>query len=247
MLKNIILLLTGVAVASFISACSSKSHHTQHEYLGHIPSLKEVDAERNEYEHKHLTAIPVVKNIGEATLYNTAELKKHIPGLKKNIIVTSIVDVDNFTQSSDFGRLYSDSMITNFKRAGWNVIDFRGKNILGITKEGEFYLNRNALKSTPKDSVVFVGTYGHYNKNGLLINVRLLNKASNYVLSASNVQLNDATSYKLSKKSNCLGLTCAKKKMKEPAFNIMVIEDDCKNSSRCECSNPNKCLGEKEI
>jgi len=245
MLKNIILWLGGIAVASFITGCSTKSHHASHEYLGHIPDLKTVDQERNEYEHKRLTAIPVVQNIGEATLYNASELEKHIPVLKRNIIVTSIVDVDNFKQSSDFGRLYSDSMITNFKRLGWNVIDYRGKNIIAQTKKGEFYLDRDALKQTPKDSVVFVGTYGHYERNGLLVNVRLLDKQTNYVLSASNVQLNDANSYALSNQSNCNDLNC--NKSEEVQFNIMLKEDDCKNSPRCECKNPNKCLGEKEI
>jgi TolB-like protein len=245
MLKNIILWLGGIAVASFVTGCSTKSHHVSHEYLGHIPNLKTVNDERNEYEHKRLTAIPDVKNIGEATLYATAELEKHSPALKRNVIVTSLVDVDDFRQSSDFGRLFSDSMITNFKRLGWNVIDYRGRNLISQTKKGEFYLDRNELKGTPKDSVVFVGTYGHYEKNGLLINVRLLDKATNYVLSASNLQLNDKESYALSSKSNCKDLNC--NASDEGQFNIMLKEDDCKNSTRCECKDPNKCLGEKEI
>ena len=248
MLKNVIIWVGSAVIASLITGCSSKSHQVSHEYLGYVPNLQTVDQERNEYEHKHLTATPVVTNIGEATLYNASELEKHIPNLQQNIIVTSIVDVDNFHQSSDFGRLYSDSMITNFKRLGWNVIDYRGKNLVAKTREGEFYLDRSKLKNTPSDSVVFVGTYGHYSKKGLLINVRLLEKATNQVLSASNVQLNDKYSYNLSNKSNCTDLGCNTDKTEEETqFNIMLMKDDCKNSNRCECENPNNCLGEKEI
>ena len=259
MLKNVTIWLGGIVLLSLITGCSTKSHQTSHEYLGYVPSLESVDQERNEYEHKRLTTIPAVNNIGEATLINTAELAKHIPNLKRNIIVTSMVDVDNFNQSSDFGRLYSDSMITNFKRQGWNVIDFRGKKIIAKTREGEFYLNRAQLKSTPADSVIFVGTYGNYYANeandkyhtkGLLINVRLLDKETNEVLSASNVQLNDMNAYKLAQQSNCTSLECCKVKgcsEEETKFNIMLEKDDCKNSNRCECQNPNSCLGEKEI
>ncbi len=251
MLKNVIMSLGGIVLLSLITGCSTKSHHTSHEYLGYLPDLKTVDLERNEYEHRRLTAIPDVNNIGEATLYNAAELEKHSPGLTKNVIVTSMVDVDDFSQSSDFGRLYSDSMITNFKRLGWNVIDFRGVNLIAETKEGEFYLNRAQLKNTPADSVVFVGTYGNYYSNGrddkhhakgLLINVRLLDKSTNQVLSASNVQLNDMNAYDLAQRSNCTDLGCGCG-AEETNFNIALEKDDCKNDARCECENPDKCLG----
>ncbi len=255
MLKNIIISLGGIVLLSLISGCSTKSHHTSHEYLGYVPDLKTVDLERNEYEHRRLTTIPTVNNIGEATLYNAAELEKHSPNLTKNIIVTSIVDVDDLQQSSDFGRLYSDSMITNFKRLGWNVIDFRGKNLIAKTREGEFYLNRSQLKNTPADSVVFVGTYGNYYSNeihhkyhtkGLLINVRLLDKSTNQVLSASNVQLNDMNAYDLAQQSNCTDLGCCNIKgcsEEETQFNITLEKDDCKNDARCECENPDECIG----
>jgi hypothetical protein len=59
--------------------------------------------------------------------------------------------------------------------------------------------------------------------------------------------------YKLAQQNNCTNLECSKAKMyseeekKEQQFNIMLERDDCKNSNRCECQNPNSCLGEKEI
>lgn len=232
------------------NGCSSRQAYVDHEYLGHVPSLSTVDSERNSNGwngHTRLTTIPAVTTIGEATLYNASELKKHIPNLSNNIVVTSLVDVDDLRQSSDFGRLYSDSMITNFKRLGWNVIDFRGVKLVAKTKKGELYLDRGKLKNTPKDSVVFVGTYGQYStkatteysesNNGLLINVRLLDKMTNEVISASNVQLNDKRAYALSTKSNCTTLGCSKTKglsQEESDFNMMLKNDDCKEASRCE-------------
>lgn len=242
-----------LAILLISSGCSSKHSDVDHEYLGHVPNLKTVNQERNGYKHKALTTIPIVKNIGEASLYHASELEKHIPGLAQNVIVTSIVNVNDFHQSSNFGRLYSDSMITNFKRLGWNVIDFRGVDILTKAKSGEFYLNREKLKSTPADSVVFVGTYGHYSientharyiddNQGLLINVRLLDKSSNQVLSASNVQLEDKNAYQLSLVDNCKTLNCSINKSSN--FKIGIKRDDCKNVGRCECDEPNCCLNE---
>lgn len=252
MRKKLYLFGGAIAILLLMGGCVSKHSGVDHEYLGYVPDLHTVNKERNFYQHKRLTAIPEVQNIGEATLYNASELQKHSPNLTKNIIVTSMVDVDDFAQSSDFGRLYSDSMITNFKRLGWSVIDFRGVNVVTKVKSGEFYLDRSKLKSTPKNSVVFVGTYGHYDTQsntdkepyGLLINVRLLDKATNQVLSASNVQLNDERSYRLSMKSNCKNLDCENIKSE---FQMRILDDDCKNAARCECENPNDCLSEKAL
>jgi len=180
--------------------------------------------------------------MSEATFFTSKELVAR--GLdadrEKVIAVTSLVDVNNLRQSSDFGRLYSDSMITHFEKAGWHVIDYRGKNILASTKEGEFYLNREKLKSLPENSVVFVGTYGKY-QNGLVLNLRLLDANSNQVVSVSDIHIIDSESINLSAKSNCKDLACYNKAIlereapkKEEKFTIRVIPDDCKGNKNCE-------------
>ena len=183
--------------------------------------------------------IQKVPTIGEATYLTSKELtyRASLPQKQKNIIVvTSLVNVNNFNQSSDFGRLYSDSMITNFERENWTVIDYRGKNIVSKTKKGEFFLNRDKLKLLPKNAVVFVGTYGKY-KNGLVLNLRILNATDNKVIAASNVHLIDKEAVALSLKSNCNDLKCkSHTKKEEKKFTIHIAPDDCKASNNCKKS-----------
>ena len=231
-LLRVLLSIFGILI---LSACGGKKIET----LGYVPELDYVSGARN--MDKEITNIAIVPTIGQAALLTSSELSKHVKNISKNIIVTSMVNVNNFRQSSDFGRLYSESMMTNFKRLGWNVIDFRGKKLFVEVKNGEFYLDRSMLKDIPVDSVIYVGTYGEYN-DGLLLNMRMLDHKTNKVLTASNVQLNDANALSLSKRSNCSDLGCSGAGNNN--FHITLKQDDCVNANRCECSNPDSCLGE---
>ena len=233
-----------LSVLFTLVGCSVNS--SQIETLGSVPKLEAVSSARA--INKNITNVAVVSSIGEATLLGASEFYKHKNIMPANIIVTSTVNVNNFKESSDFGRLFSESMIADFKRLKWNVIDFRGKVPKVAEKQGEFYLNRKELKNIPADSVIFVATYGEY-KGGLLINMRILDQNNN-VLTASNVQLNDLNSLSLSRKSNCHALGCyvkRKQKRQEPRFSIALKQDDCTNPDRCECTSPNSCLGEKNV
>lgn len=157
---------------------------------------------------------------------------------KKTVILTSIVDVNNLRQSSDFGRLYSDSLMTNFERYGWNVVDYRGVEVISEVKEGEFYLDRSKLKQFGDDYYVTVGTYGEY-KKGLLVNVRILDHTNNKLVVSSNVLINDPETVRLSRKSNCKDLTCCELTRscgKKPPFEMRIVKDDCQPGQRCENS-----------
>lgn len=236
--KWLIKTLLGVSSIFLLSGCTSGK---KIETLGYVPELNTLSGARN--LNNEVTNIAIVPTIGQAALLTSSELSKHVQKLSQNIIVTSMVNVNNFRESSDFGRLYSESMMTNFKRLGWNVIDFRGKKLFVEAKKGEFYLDRTQLKDIPSDSVIYVGTYGEY-QNGLLLNMRVLNYKTNSVLTASNVQLNDENAMRLAKKSNCQDLGCSETNKNTKKFNISVQQDDCSNVARCECTNPDSCLGE---
>ncbi|QOP44229.1 hypothetical protein FJR45_09840 [Sulfurimonas sediminis] len=219
-----------------LSACSGHKIET----LGVVPDLYTVASARN--MHNQITNIPIVPTIGQASLIGASEFQKHKNIITKNIIVTSTVNVNNFKQSSNFGRLFSESMIANFKRLGWNVIDFRGQFPTIAEKKGEFYLSRKDVSKLPINSVIFVATYGEY-KGGLLINMRILDEHNN-VITASSVQLNDSSALALSKISNCERIACsANAKPDTDNFTISIKEDNCVSGSRCKCKNKNNCSG----
>lgn len=153
--------------------------------------------------------------------------KKEVDGQK--IILTSLVDVNDLRQTSNFGRLYSDSIMTNLERFGWNVIDFRGVQVISEVKEGEFYLDRSKLKDFGDDYLVLVGTYGVYDKQ-LLVNVRILEPSDNRLVVSSNVLIDDPETVKLALTNHCKDLSCAA----EDEFNMMIKSDDCTVTSRCD-------------
>jgi TolB-like protein len=148
----------------------------------------------------------------------------------QTIILTSMVDVNNLQQSSNFGRLYSDSIMTNLERFGWNVIDYRGVEVISKVKGGEFYLDRSKLKQFGDDYLIVVGTYGQYD-DGLLVNVRILETTSNRLIVSSNVLIEDKETIKLAQIDNCKSLDC---NSDESAFNMMIKEDDCSRAGNCD-------------
>lgn len=142
----------------------------------------------------------------------------------KTIIVTSIVDVNNIKKTSDFGRLYSDTMITELKRNNWKVIDIRGNDSIFTNENGEYYLNKDKIALYPKNSYVLVGTYGKY-KDGLISNLRLLNLLDNEVMSASNIYIKDKEVVKMA------GYETVKS---EKRYTMEIIEDDCSSAKECK-------------
>jgi len=233
---SFILIVLGLLV---LTGCGKKFDR-----LGEVPKFHDVSSIR--FINKEYTNVAIVSTIEAASLVASSELQKHSKKLNKNIIITSLVEVSNFSKTSDFGNLYSDSMIANFTRMGWNVIDARGMKFLSKAKNGEFYLNREHLKQFPKDSVIFVGTYARY-QEGLFINNRILNFHTNKVITAASVRLDDMYAVKLSGLDNCIDLSCQSDKQEkvEEVFTIKVEQDDCSNTARCECKNPDSCLSEK--
>ncbi len=156
--------------------------------------------------------------------------KKEVNGQK--IILTSIVDVNDFSQTSNFGRLYSDSLMTNLERFGWTVIDYRGVQVLTEVRNGEFYLDRSKLKDFGDNYLVVVGTYGIYDEQ-LLVNVRILDPKDNRLVVSSNVLIDDEETVKLALSDHCKDLSCSAKKKEEEAFNMMIKSDDCEVTHRC--------------
>ncbi len=150
----------------------------------------------------------------------------------QTIILTSIVDVNDLGQSSNFGRLYSDSIMTNLERFGWKVIDYRGVEVIAKVKGGEFYLDRSKLKQFGENYLVVVGTYGEYD-DGLLVNVRILDHTDNRLVVSSNVLIEDKETIKLARVDNCKDLTCCEYSKTCQSFNMKIMKDGCDTTGRC--------------
>ena len=113
------------------------------------------------------------------------------PSLRCTVALpTSFVNLDNFEQSSSFGRLFAEQLIYEFNQRGYPTQEYRApKNIRVREGEGELYLTR-ALGdiSVPPGSVVVAGTY-YADKQAVFVNARLLRPSDGRVMRTANLVL----------------------------------------------------------
>ncbi len=104
----------------------------------------------------------------------------------KPVLFTSFVRLDNLKKTSEFGRLYSESMINELSNRGFNVIEFRGQMNVSINDQGEYFITRDIkkLKKTIQDTYIVVGTYSRQYKK-VILNVRVIDNHNGRILSSS--------------------------------------------------------------
>ncbi len=139
------------------------------------------------------------------------------------ILFTSIVDLNNFKESSNFGRLFSESLMTKMKSKGFNVVEYRGNNLVSRSLKGEFRLNRaqtNKLKND--DYNILVGTYSKMDDN-VIVNIRVIDKDDSTLISAASVYI----PLLLPEKPQAKIIQPSKK------FQSYIIKSKCSKGERC--------------
>lgn len=137
------------------------------------------------------------------------------------IVFTSLVDLNNFKESSNFGRLFSESLMTQLKIRGNQVIEYRGDGIVTKTQKGEFKLNRGRTQTLEKEKIlVLVGTYSKMD-DSVIVNVRIVERESNKLASAASVYI----PLKSSKQPKLI-------KTKD-SFRIQLVPSECSKNEYC--------------
>lgn len=134
----------------------------------------------------------------EAAHVNARELKlkmreladQLLAGLDRNALrgVTamplSLVNQDDFEESSSFGRYVAEALFYEFNQRGFPVREYRAEPQLALRRgEGEFLLSRQQqriLANSPLEMIV-TGTYYH-DRNNIFLNVRMFRAADGMVL-----------------------------------------------------------------
>ena len=150
------------------------------------------------------------------------ELSKEMGSYEREkIVFTSLVDLNNFKESSNFGRLFSESLMTQMKIRGYNVIEYRGDKIVSKNEKGEFKLNRARVQPLQGANIlVLVGTYSKMDDN-VIVNVRIVEKKTNELASAASVYI----PLKNSKRPRII-----KKKEK---FKVQLVPATCAKNDYC--------------
>ncbi len=103
-----------------------------------------------------------------------------------NIAITSFVNLHKLNQTSYFGRTVSETFFNELFIRGFNVADFRGKNVLTVNQTGEFYITRDskAISQKIRNSYVLVGTYSIIDGR-ILINARIMDNVTGKLVAAA--------------------------------------------------------------
>ncbi|MCB0322122.1 MAG: hypothetical protein KDD69_01080 [Bdellovibrionales bacterium] len=107
------------------------------------------------------------------------------------IAVTTFVDIDNLYQSSSFGRVLSEQLMSELAMRGYNVVEVRASDAMQIMfDKGEFGLSRDTrtLRGMQDISALVVGTYT-VSPVRVYLNTRVLDPRSSLVISAGSVEM----------------------------------------------------------
>lgn len=144
-----------------------------------------IDENGNAYQYGNFN---LIQKVQQATnlLISKSNLKPD-----NLIILTTIVDIDNFKKTSQLGRTISEEVAKTFIDKGIKVIDLRATNSVIIKqRNGSFYLTRDAkyLVKGAETNYIFFGTYsiGH---TSVYLTFKLINPETHIVISAVNFQL----------------------------------------------------------
>jgi TolB-like protein len=101
-------------------------------------------------------------------------------------VITTFVNLNNLTETTNFGRLVGEHLMHELQIKNWSVTDVRMTRDLIINTAGEFSLSRDIKRlreSMPADNVL-TGTY-YVTTYGFLLNIRVLDLASGLVVGSA--------------------------------------------------------------
>ena len=126
------------------------------------------------------------------TSYLADQIHAYFRGnLSGPIAVTTFVDIDNLYETSTFGRLLAEQMMSELSMRGYNIIELRQAEALQIMHDrGEFGLSRDlaTLKKNQDLSAIVVGTYTA-SQGRVYINCRVIDPASSMIASVGSVEM----------------------------------------------------------
>ena len=138
----------------------------------------------------------VYNNLDTAILEISKQLLVNMPNSKiinNKIAITSFVNLDQFTQTSSFGRVIAESLINDLHTKHFKILEFRQQSVISIDNTGEFILSRDTTKIADEipDTLLLVGTYTVLQNNQIVLNARIISNLTFEVISTARVMLSD--------------------------------------------------------
>lgn len=133
----------------------------------------------------------------------------------KPVLITSFVELQNFKETSEFGRVVSESLINEMSNRGFNIIEYRGQMAVSVNEKGEYFITRNPhkLKEKVPNTYVVVGTYSRqFGK--VMLNARVMDNITGKIITSARA------TYEHDMSNDCLIFKDCK-----PARTIKIIEE----------------------
>ena len=185
LLVGLFLGLTGCTYTNNNHTLTTKEVKTQsvNDYDTKVQRAKkrmEIATDMEKHVKRQTSFESTVNSLATQMLENT-KMKTNKP-----VLFTSFVRLDDLKKTSEFGRLYSESMINELSNRGFNVIEFRGQMNVSINDKGEYYITRDIkkLKKSIQDTYIVVGTYSRQYKQ-VVLNARVIDNHTGRILSSS--------------------------------------------------------------
>ena len=107
------------------------------------------------------------------------------------IAVTTFVEIDNLYQSSTFGRILAEQLISELSMRGYKVIEIRLSDAVQIMEDqGEMGLSREVETLRPSQDIagLVVGTYAS-SPDRVYVNGRIIDPRSSQIISVGSVEM----------------------------------------------------------
>ena len=104
----------------------------------------------------------------------------------KPVLITSFVRLDEFKQTTEFGRVVSESLINELSNKGFEIIEFRGQMAVSVNDEGEYFISRkpHELKNKIPNTYVVVGTYSRLSGK-IMLNARVIDNITGKIITSA--------------------------------------------------------------
>ena len=136
---------------------------------------------------------PVNQSVGRfKTSYIADQIHAYYRGqISGPIAVTTFVDIDNLYQSSTYGRILGEQLMSELAMRGYNVVELRLSDAMHIMNyNGEFSLSRETamLRNNQEISAMVVGTYAA-SPLRVYLNARVIEPKTARVMSVGSVEM----------------------------------------------------------
>ncbi len=170
---------------------------------------------------------PVNESVGRfKTSYLADQINAYFRGnVAGPVAVTTFVNIDDLYQSSTFGRILAEQLLSEMAMRGYNVIEIRQSDSMQIQENaGEFSLSRqtSTLRDKRDLSAIVVGTYA-VSPVRVYINARIIDPANSLIVSVGSVEMEKTEEIERLLRANSVPRSLERVPVKQLGYNMPLM------------------------